>query len=105
MLILLTAAFLAIHSADLALTLRGTALGKRERNPAARFLMKRIGRARGLVVLKLATVAGVLILAAQLPAFWEAASLAVLSLLGVLVVLNNRSVLRRAGDDASARSR
>lgn len=100
MLIFLTAVFLALHAADLALTLRGTALGKRERNPLARFLMKRIGRVQGLVLLKVATVAGALMLISQLPFAWQVGMLVVFSLLGFLVVMNNIGVLRRARQKA-----
>ena len=96
MLVFLTALFLVIHAADLALTLRGTALGKRERNPLARFLMRRLGRVQGLVSLKLTSVAGALILIRQLPLAWQIGSLTVLSLLGFLVVLNNLGVIRHA---------
>jgi hypothetical protein len=101
MLVLLTAVFLIVHSADLALTLRGTAMGKRERNPLARLLMRRLGRVQGLVLLKLTTLAGALLLIAQLPLAWQLGSLAVFSLIGLLVVWNNIGVLRRAGRAAS----
>jgi hypothetical protein len=104
-LVFLTAVFLAFHVADLELTLRATAMGKRERNPVARCLMKRIGRVQGLVLLKLVSVAGALILTAQLPFDWQVGMLALFSLLGFLVVMNNIGVLRRARDDASPRSR
>lgn len=105
MLVLLTAAFLVIHAADLALTLRGTALGKRERNPLARFLMRRLGRVQGLVSLKLASVAGALLLISQLPLAWQLGSLIVFSLLGLLVVWNNIGVLRRAKKKAERHDR
>lgn len=96
MLIFLVAVFLALHAADLALTLRGLALGKRERNPLARFLMRRMGRVPGLVFLKLATIACVALLAVQLPPLWQAISIAALSLVGLLVVMKNVKVVRRA---------
>jgi hypothetical protein len=105
MLALLTVVFLAFHAVDLELTLRATAMGKRERNPVARFLMRRIGRVQGLVSLKLASVACALILIAQLPFAWQVGMLTLFSFLGFLVVMNNIGVLRRARDDASRLSR
>jgi uncharacterized membrane protein len=105
MLVLLTAVFLIFHAVDLDLTLRATAMGKRERNPVARFLMRRMGRVVGLVALKLASVAGALFLIGQLPFDWQVGSLTLFSFLAFLVVMNNIGVLRRARDDASARSR
>jgi hypothetical protein len=95
MLILIVALFLAVHAADLALTLRGVAMGKRERNPVARWLMRRIGKVPGLVLLKVTTVAGALLLAMQLPPLWQAGTLAALALVGVPVVVHNLRVLRR----------
>jgi hypothetical protein len=100
MLTLLIILFLALHAADLALTLRGVAIGKRERNPVARFLMRRLGRVQGMVLLKVVMLGGVFLLAARLPPAWQAAAFAILSLVGVLVVRHNLRVLgrgRRAG--------
>ena len=96
MLIIIVALFLAVHVADLALTLRGVAMGKRERNPVARWLMRRIGKVPGLVSLKVTTVAAAFFLAMQLPPLWQAGTLAVLALVGVPVVVHNLRVLRRA---------
>ena len=96
MLAALISIFLAIHAADLALTLRGVAMGKRERNPVARWLMRRIGNVPGLVSLKVVTVAAALFLARQLPPVWQAGTLVALTLVGVPVVLHNMRVLRRA---------
>jgi hypothetical protein len=96
MLAFLTAVFLAIHAADLALTLRGLAIGKKERNPLARLLMRRLGWVQGLVFLKAAILACFFLLTVQLPALGQAAVLAASSLLGLAVVLNNLRVLQRA---------
>ncbi len=96
MLVFLTAVFLAIHAADLALTLRGLAVGKKERNPVARLLMRHLGLVEGLIFLKVASLTCFFLLALQLPIFWQAPVLFAFSLLGFAVVLNNFWVLRRA---------
>lgn len=95
MLIFLIVTFLALQMADLALTLRGLALGKRERNPLALFLMRHMGRAPGLVFLKVASLACFYLLAIRINAFWQMVALAAASLLGLAVVLHNIRVLRR----------
>ncbi|HEY0626043.1 MAG TPA: DUF5658 family protein [Allosphingosinicella sp.] len=95
MLILLIALFLALQIADLALTLRGLAIGKRERNPLALFFMRHMGQTQGLVLLKLSTLALTAILLAQLPERLQIACLAVFSVIGLLVVLHNIRVIRR----------
>ncbi len=83
------------QAADLALTLRGLALGKRERNPLALFLMRHMGRVPGLVFLKLASLACFYLIAIRIDVFWQMAALAAASLLGLAVVVQNIRVLRR----------
>lgn len=95
MLIFLIAIFLALQAADLALTLRGLVLGKKERNPLALFLMRHMGRVPGLVFLKVLTLACFYLLALQVSTFWQMAVLAAASLLGLAVVLHNIRILRR----------
>ncbi len=96
MLVFLTAVFLAIHAADLAPTFRGLAVGKKERNPLARLLMRHLGCVQGLVFLKVALLTCFFLLTGQLPVFWQAAVLSASSLVGVAVVRSNLRVLRRA---------
>ncbi len=95
MLIFLILIFLTLQAVDLALTLRGLALGKKERNPLALFLMRHMGRVPGLVFLKAASLVCFYLLAIRISAFWQMASLAAASLLGLAVVLHNIRVLRR----------
>ena len=95
MLTFLIVIFLALQVADLALTLRGLALGKKERNPLGLFFMRHMGRVPGLVFLKVASLACFYLLAIRISTFWQMASLAAASLLGVAVVLHNIRVLRR----------
>jgi membrane protein implicated in regulation of membrane protease activity len=64
-----------------------------------------MGRVPGLLLLKLVTVVGVLALASLLPPGWQAASLAALSFVGILVVLNNLRVLRRSRRDFKSEAR
>ncbi len=95
MLIFLIVIFLSLQAADLALTLRGLALGKKERNPLALFLMRHMGRVPGLVFLKVLTLTCFYLLALQVSTFWQMAVLAAASLLGLAVVLHNIRILRR----------
>ena len=95
MLIFLIAVFLALQVADLVLTLRGLAMGKRERNPVALFFMRRLGRMPGLVFLKLAGIACIFLLTPQLSPRLQIIALFMLSLLGLAVVLHNMRIIRR----------
>lgn len=95
MLVFLIVIFLSLQAADLALTLRGLALGKKERNPLALFLMRHMGRVPGLVFLKVASLVCFYLLALRISTFWQIVALAAASLLGLAVVIHNIRILRR----------